>query len=439
MCGHVGAAGHLGLSEERAFKLLLQIDTIRGPHSTGVLFVNTFGKSTVVKKLGTPWDLEDSKDFSNASSGFQRVLMGHNRYATKGKVTARNAHPFEFDHIIGAHNGTLVTQYQLDDYRDFEVDSENLYHHMNNNGANDTIPKLNGAFALVWYDKRDKTINFVRNKERSFYYTFTTDRKTIFWASEDWMLKVALGKSGIKHDEVLELPPLMHRSIVIENAAQNKGEALPLMVSRPVQGYKAPVYTGGNSLTTSNVTKLSEVKATPVKKQTPVRDGPAHIRLLRKPVEFFVSHEGTSVSGQSYIQAFAVHDIEISIRLFAIKGTELWNTLMDSTSYFKCESKGFTNIDGGYLVADLRSVEAVDTPFDNPAVDEPEETFYVYANRAVNEEGFKSVVACGCAWCTTVPDLEDSDKIVWLGVDTFVCDGCYDTQDVKQYIAQVQG
>lgn len=433
----------MGVTEERAFKLLLQLDTIRGPHSTGVLFVNTFGKAVVVKKLGTPWDLEDSKEYSSAAAGFQRVLMGHNRYATKGRVSARNAHPFEFEHIIGAHNGTLTTQHQLDDHNKFEVDSENLYYHMNRNGVYDTIPKLNGAFALVWYDKRDKTINFVRNKERTFYYAFTKDRKTIFWASEDWMLEVALGKNGIKYDDIVELPTLMHRSLVIENAQQNKAVELPLMSSRPVQGYTAPVYGNTNQSTwkgnAGNVTKLREVDTTTTKKQIVQRDGPAHIRLLRQSVEFFVSHEGVSASGQPYIQGFSTDDIDISIRLFPVKGGELWEKLMESTSYFKCECKSFTSVDGGYLVADLRSVEPVDLPFDVPVDDVPQETFYVYANRAVNEEGFNSLVRCGCAWCSTIPDAEDSDKIVWLGMDTFVCDSCSATQDVKQYIAQAKG
>jgi len=142
LCGLVGIAGKIGLKEEKAFELLLMLDTIRGPHSTGVLLVNGSKACKVVKEIGTAWDFLASREYDVACAGYHNVLMGHNRWATRGKINARNAHPFEFPNIIGAHNGTLTTTYQLDDHYKFEVDSENIFHHMNKNGVEDTISKL---------------------------------------------------------------------------------------------------------------------------------------------------------------------------------------------------------------------------------------------------------------------------------------------------------
>ncbi|MSE24831.1 hypothetical protein GKC32_10305, partial [Lactobacillus curvatus] len=72
------------------------------------------------------------------------VLMGHNRWATKGKINERNAHPFEHDHIIGAHNGTLRNQHLLPNHLDFEVDSDNIFHAMSTIGVDATIAKTSG-------------------------------------------------------------------------------------------------------------------------------------------------------------------------------------------------------------------------------------------------------------------------------------------------------
>src|SRR3546814_8848521 len=46
--------------------------------------------------------------FSEANNVYQSLaFVGHNRFATKGKVNDLNAHPFHYGNIVGAHNGTL--------------------------------------------------------------------------------------------------------------------------------------------------------------------------------------------------------------------------------------------------------------------------------------------------------------------------------------------
>lgn len=130
-----------------------------------------------------------------------RCLIGHNRYATQGAVNSVNAHPFDFEHIIGAHNGSLRSTLNLPDHKDFVVDSENIFHAINQDGSVETAAKLNGAYALTWWDKRDNTLHFLRNAERPLWYVFTQDRQAIFWASELWMLTGVLARNNIKHTE----------------------------------------------------------------------------------------------------------------------------------------------------------------------------------------------------------------------------------------------
>ena len=170
---------------------------MRGPHSTGVIFVHQTGDDTIVKEVGTAYDLFGKRQFSDMLNKPARALIGHNRWATTGSVNRVNAHPFDFPNIVGSHNGTLRQQSLLPDWTKYEVDSENIFHSINEQGITKTAAKLNGAYALTWVNREDKTLNFLRNKERPLWTAGSVDGKTIFWASEMWMLLVACDKAGV--------------------------------------------------------------------------------------------------------------------------------------------------------------------------------------------------------------------------------------------------
>ena len=215
MCGIIGCAGMITFKEETAFKDLLIVDSLRGEDSTGVASVSRMGDVNIAKSVGDPFQLFETKNFTNIMKVNNSVLIGHNRYATVGKVTRQTAHPFEFSKVVGVHNGTLKNKYSLLDGKDFDVDSEALYHHINEKGLNDAVDVADGAYALVWYDKEEHSINFLRNKERPLYTTLSADSKCIWWASEEWMLSVVLAREGIKHLAVMELPIDSHYSFSV--------------------------------------------------------------------------------------------------------------------------------------------------------------------------------------------------------------------------------
>jgi len=197
-------------------KMMLKLDTVRGPHSTGLLGVTKAGSCNIFKKTGTPWELEQYKGHDKFWQPQHNVIIGHNRFATQGEINHINAHPYQHEHLYGVHNGSLTNKWKLDDARDFDVDSDNLYHHMRLNGLAHTVKLIEGAFALVWYDKQDKTINFVRNKERPLHMAYSKDGKTLFWASESWMLLVAATKTDVKLEDTFEFDTATHAVMTLE-------------------------------------------------------------------------------------------------------------------------------------------------------------------------------------------------------------------------------
>lgn len=197
MCGHVGIAGKLESKDEKCMKRLLIQDYFRGPDSTGFAALRLDGSHKIAKISSHPIDLFQMKSFTDALQGYtSSVFLGHNRYATKGLVNTYNAHPYEFDHIVGAHNGTLDKSSWDSLHKlletEYPVDSMAIIASIAKFGIEETVKHLQGAWALVWFDKTEGTLNFLRNSERTFWVAYSEDMKKVFWASEHPMIKASL-------------------------------------------------------------------------------------------------------------------------------------------------------------------------------------------------------------------------------------------------------
>lgn len=208
MCGLVGIAGKLEYKDEATMKRLLLLDYLRGPDSTGLAAIRgSTGEVLITKIASNPIDLFDIQRFKTALSGStSHAFIGHNRAATRGIVSAANAHPYQFDHIIGAHNGTLDYQStrRLEEAagEQYPVDSMAIFDCISKIGIEDTVKLMEtgkddktGAWALVWYDTKEHTINFLRNQHRPLWYAWTKNYDRLFWASEWKMLDVSIDMS----------------------------------------------------------------------------------------------------------------------------------------------------------------------------------------------------------------------------------------------------
>lgn len=208
MCGLVGCAGIIVKKEVDTFNNLLVFSSVRGPHSTGAAIITEDYNINLIKKVGNPYELLDSKLYDTAiSSVCKRVLLGHNRWATVGAVNSRNAHPFAFETIVGVHNGTLTpsSKSAMHNHKLYETDSEAIYSNIQHEGIKKTVEKLNGAYALVWFNKETNEIYMLRNKERTLFYAFNDKKDVLYWCSEPGILEAALERNGVDYKNITEL------------------------------------------------------------------------------------------------------------------------------------------------------------------------------------------------------------------------------------------
>ncbi len=208
MCGLVGVAGHLLFKDEFTMKRLLLADYFRGTDATGMAAIRSNGDAVVAKLGSGPIDLFYDERFKAALNGnASRAFIGHNRAATRGEKNTANAHPFQIDHITGAHNGTLCLRsiHNLEEElgEKYSVDSKLLFAAIAKLGVKKAISLCiegkeyhTGAWALVWYDQKENSLNFLRNKHRPLFMAWEKDFNRLFWASEWWMIREAMESSA---------------------------------------------------------------------------------------------------------------------------------------------------------------------------------------------------------------------------------------------------
>lgn len=200
MCGIVGYIAQNDGAFENArrgfLRYALMLDTLRGADSTGVITIKN--KFTV-------------KNFKSTSSGFKFATsdgfkdkvpngwatIGHNRSATIGDVSVDNAHPFRFGPISMVHNGTLRRDgMNFPSYdKTFEVDSMQIAFALSKvpvKKAQEVLEAIDGDFAIVWTDTRDRSINMARNFARPMHIAFNYARTLLFFMSDGDHLSVLL-------------------------------------------------------------------------------------------------------------------------------------------------------------------------------------------------------------------------------------------------------
>lgn len=177
---------------------MLHVCELRGEDSTGIFSVkNTESEAKITKVVGGTREMFETAAWDKLSFYDKRAVVGHCRKATVGLVNRSTAHPFVRGNLTGVHNGTLRNWRDLPVEAE-SVDSSTLYSAMDKNGVKETIEAVDGAYAMIWWDAAEETVNVIRNKERPLYYAFNEAGSVIFLASEAWMITVNADRNGVK-------------------------------------------------------------------------------------------------------------------------------------------------------------------------------------------------------------------------------------------------
>jgi predicted glutamine amidotransferase len=210
MCGLVGMILNTTngpvFSDVTAFEELLYIDALRGEDSTGVAALYNNGDMQVIKDSCDANYFRSTKEFTDFKRDFiskGRVVLGHNRKKTVGKIDPTTAHPFLInDRFAFTHNGTLHNHKKL---ANTEVDSEALGIHLTECEGSlvkleKALAEVEGAFACAWIDQQTEKVFLLRNTERPLYLAKT--QIGYIYASEPAMITLVALRNRIKIDSI---------------------------------------------------------------------------------------------------------------------------------------------------------------------------------------------------------------------------------------------
>lgn len=206
MCGIFGFSKAEGSLTKKQLKILrrsissiAEESSVRGRDSTGLAIINK-DRRDVYKTLMPSDKVVHTKEWAdivNCINGDTITLIGHTRYATTGTVSKRNAHPFHYGDIIGAHNGCIYNWNKIDGHKkSMEVDSEIIFSRLDKLSYSSALKDLEGYFALSWVNKNPYDLYLARD-ESPTYIAYWKSAKTLFWASTEDILSYGLLEGGL--------------------------------------------------------------------------------------------------------------------------------------------------------------------------------------------------------------------------------------------------
>jgi len=195
MCGIVSVikkdwSTTLNFSAEKAFKQMLFADALRGGDGTGMFWKDDKQNRVFYDKVPkASWEAIPLLKNLDKLAGVAQWVVGHNRKATMGVHTTANTHPFHEDHIVLVHNGTLSNLWELEkEIGNCDVDSQAIAKLLAKQKPKQALEKLEGAYALVWYNTNESKLYFARNKERplwivesELYYFIVSEAELALW------------------------------------------------------------------------------------------------------------------------------------------------------------------------------------------------------------------------------------------------------------------
>jgi glutamine phosphoribosylpyrophosphate amidotransferase len=223
MCGLTGFISTKKLTDKQAAKrkaiyraLLLSMQA-RGFQSTGQASI-TDSEVIIDKKAVAAEDFIKLKTFKKSIGKDINITMGHTRFATKGSISDRNAHPFVKGKIVGTHNGQVFDfNPKIDDGH--EVDSELIFNAINKyEKLQKALNQVNGNVAIAWINTEHLTeLNLFTDGGNDIFICEIKELHTYFYASTSEALELIMACFYREPKTVLQVPESTHLIITTKN------------------------------------------------------------------------------------------------------------------------------------------------------------------------------------------------------------------------------
>lgn len=447
MCGIVGvlsSEGMIKIADRRKFFLqALYADALRGWDSTGMFFSGAKAKkhNTLVYKRALP-----SPDFlpqkmtqaMMTRMDYYSFCIGHNRAATKGSVDDNTAHPFQFKDIIGVHNGTLTSHHQLPGGT-YDVDSEAIFAAFQKESAESIIPKLEGAFALVWYDARDKMLHAVRNEERTLYTAHVNKQDTILVASEKEMIEWLAHRNQMD----IEDPVLLEAGKILSFSSKKVKE----IEKKDVTLHKKPTfnnkgkwngsyydYNGGNNYNNGGSNYKGNQKPTSKEILNLIDSKPGD------QVEFIISkfrpypNNGLRGCVEGYMPNDPWHQVEMG----GAETKDNWEKYAGKAAVATIIS-GYESNDG-FDVVTVKDIVVIDDDSQKKreASSSSTKKFYGPKGKQVDRNEWDKLIRFGCSYCQIDISDEDTGKLAWTYEGDPLCPHCVEEHSYQDMVPRIQ-
>jgi hypothetical protein len=408
-------AGALEYKDKDVLQILMHFCELRGEDSTGVFAVPKVGaEASIIKTVGPTRTFFDTIGWDKLQTSGKRAIIGHCRKATIGGIKRSTAHPFTYGKMTGVHNGTLKNWRYLPG-ETLETDSMTLYDNFDRVGVKETIEATEGAYALIWWNEETEELNVLRNGERPLFYCFSEDFKKIFWASESWMLHIALDKCGVKRGNLTPGEQFATTVLPVDTDTWWKikidgghGVADPLKFLTEKNSDHVESLKGGVAPAKYVAAPFRGTVVSPFPdhrpgsgSQTNVSGGSGNLPALRhaSPAATGTAAESTTTKNSS---------------------SDTSSEAAPSQTQASRESQRTLS-----LVPTSRSDGSAASGNDNPALD----VVVGYNGLVLNKEEYAMLVDPNCIWCqgpVSFDEIIADPSIIgdWTDEDSFICSGC---------------
>lgn len=440
MCGIWGIMSRnnssLFKTDLKPVKTLMTLTSLRGGHGCGMLGINKLPTDKIpiswVKAaadfhefLRYPETIQFFKDFETPYA-----IFGHDRYATRGSIITENAHPFEKGDITLLHNGSVWTGLTL---KKDQTDSERICELVNENGVEETFSKLDGAFVCVWLNRKDHTLNIIKNDKRPLYYMDNSFVR--FFASEAIFLEVLKLREFTEYAQKnLEIKP-------VENWIWHKWEAeTGKYTSQPVKKYIPPVQTyhhtshHGQEKTTTYIDSYNKYYST----LNLLKGKTCSFFIERREADGTYKHAHQVYYGMTFDSSDTLVGDEIPI-MFRTNDTSKWDPLMNQ--HLQGKIIGIEKIKNKQiLLIKTSTIEQITEDQKNPKIeedaDDPVEFVQLFNGDSITEEEFITASQENCYHCGSPLSIDEAEGIALnklsIGKITLICPDCVNTYQFFQ-------